>query len=189
MISDKLNELYKNAIPTFSPFPSPDNPLYQAWKESVSQKPDTWAEKLAYLKATPALLRQFCILGWAFLLTGIAACVWFYLAQRRFDKANARLTAHAEGIIKSVVTRAVGRKTVREATIDYEYNMQGYSEQYYLPFFEQFEEGQKIGIILDPHMPEASRIEGPITDKPADKIWVGAVFVLAGLIILILALY
>ena len=99
------------------------------------------------------------------------------------------MTAHAEGIIKSVVTRAVGRKTVREATIDYEYNMQGYSEQYYLPFFEQFEEGQKIGIILDPHMPEASRIEGPITDKPAEKIWVGAVFVLAGLIILILALY
>ena len=26
MISDKLNELYKNAIPTFTPVPYPDNP-------------------------------------------------------------------------------------------------------------------------------------------------------------------
>ena len=189
MISEKLNELYNSAVPVFTPIPSPDDPLYHAWQESVSKKPNTWAEKLAYLKATPALLRRFCILGGAFLLTGIAACIWFYLAQKRFDKANARLTAHAIGRIKSIATRTVGKRMVREAAIEYEYNLQHYTEQYYLPFFEKYEEGKEIGIILDPHMPEASRIDGPITEKPADKIWVGTVFVLTGLVMLILALY
>ena len=188
MLSEKLNEIFNRAIPVVTPLPSPDDPLYHAWKESVSQQPETLAEKLAYLKATPALLRQFCILGGAFFLTGIVACVWFYLAQKRFDRANARLTAHAVGRIQSIITRAVGKRTVREATIKYEYNLQCYSEQYYLPFFEKYEEGQKVGIILDPHMPEASRLDGPITEKPADKISVGAVFVVVGVVMLILAL-
>ena len=189
MVSEKLNELYNNVTTVFTPIPTPDDPLYYAWQESVAKKPNTLAEKLAYLKTTPELLRQFLILGGAMLLTGIAACIWFYLAQKRFDKANARLTAHVTGRISSIVTRAIGRKTVREATIEYEYNLRSYAEQYYLPFFEKFEEGQTVGIILDPHLPEASRIDGPITDKPADKIWVGAVFVIVGAAMLILALY
>ena len=107
MLSEKLNEIFNRAIPVVTPLPSPDDPLYHAWKESVSQQPETLAEKLAYLKATPALLRQFCILGGAFFLTGIVACVWFYLAQKRFDRGYAKRPSNTNIICNAIANSII----------------------------------------------------------------------------------
>ena len=185
MVSEHLQEIYQS-IQTPTPFPVPSNdPLYQAWKASVSAKPNTFMEKLAAIKALPASRNKVIFYAVMFLISGLA--VWFFSvrSQKRFDEANARLTARAVGTIKSVKKATVGRRLIKKAVIEYEYNLQTYSQEFNLEYYSSYQPGDQVRLILDPSLPEASRFDEPITQKPADHIPVGIVFAVLGLIMLI----
>ena len=171
MVTDALQGIYENLIPTPMPFPTVDPQyaeIYEMWKKrnEANKTPPSFGERLSLLwdKAlSPSSLRAFSLF---LILSGLTMYLLLRRRQARAEEWNARMTERTQGTVLKAGQPAASRR----AKVEYVWWGQKYASEFVLPSSASFRDTDQVTILLDPTEPECARIDAPVPKAAASRI-------------------
>ena len=194
MVSDKLNEIYRNVENPFAQMQQSD--LYKLWEQRNRQaSPDplqnlSLPEKLIHaITGMDAFAAVTVSLGIPLILISVVMLIIDKRQRNRKKKTVEKPPAAVEGTIINAMLRQEGKKKRRYGIVEFTYNGFRYTQGFYLPVQDDFEQGKKVTVLVDPYDIRRSRIKTPfdVSQEPFQAVaqWfmiIGITLLLCGLL-------